>query len=147
MTFPALALCIAVGVAALAFGVPALRRQWITRALMPLVARLLPRLGDTERVALEAGTVGWDGQLFSGSPDWKGLRRERFFGLIIPESYGGLSFSAQAHTAVVTMLASRSVTAAVTVMVPNSLGPAELLLHYGTPEQRDHYLPRLARGE
>ena len=184
---------LALGIALLAFGVPALRRQWLTRALMPLVARLLPRLGDTERIALEAGTVGWDGQLFSGSPDWTSffafaprglsdseqafldgpvqdlcerlddweitragdlpeaiwqlLRRERYFGLIIPERYGGLGFSAQAHAAVVTKLASRSVTAAVTVMVPNSLGPAELLLHYGTQAQRDHYLPRLARGE
>ena len=78
---------------------------------------------------------------------WDTLRSERFFGLIIPESYGGLGFSARAHAAVVTKLASRSVTAAVTVMVPNSLGPAELLLHYGTDEQRNHYLPRLARGD
>jgi acyl-CoA dehydrogenase len=170
-----------------------LRERWLTRPLMPRIARLLPRLGETERIALEAGTVGWDGELFSGAPDWRALlarettpltaaerafldgpveevcaalhdweilqagdlpepvwqrlRRERFFGLIIPQKYGGLGFSAQAHAAVVTKLASRSVTAAVTVMVPNSLGPAELLLAYGTPEQRDHYLPRLARGE
>jgi acyl-CoA dehydrogenase len=170
-----------------------IREQWLTRPLMPWIARLLPRLGDTERIALEAGTVGWDGELFSGAPNWRELvareptalsareqafldgpveelcaqlhdweivqagdlpqtvwqflRRERFFGLIIPEQYGGLGFSAQAHAAVVTKLASRSITAAVTVMVPNSLGPAELLLAYGTPEQRDYYLPRLARGE
>jgi acyl-CoA dehydrogenase len=182
-----------IAAAALAFGLTDFRRGWITLRLMPIVARLLPRLGETERVALEAGTVGWDGELFSGAPDWSALlsfrskrlsreeqafldgpvdalcrrlddwaitqrgdlpedvwetlRRERFFGLIIPDSYGGLGFSAQAHAAVVTMLASRSVTAAVTVMVPNSLGPAELLLHYGTEAQRAHYLPRLARGE
>ena len=169
------------------------RRRWITRPLMPRVARILPRLGDTERVALEAGSVGWDGELFSGAPDWPALfafrakplsdaeqaflagpveelcarlddwlirqtgdlseetwaflRRERFFGLIIPEAYGGRGFSAQAHAAVLQKLASRSLTAAVTVMVPNSLGPAELLLHYGTDAQRDYYLPRLARGE
>jgi acyl-CoA dehydrogenase len=169
------------------------RRRLVTRALMPRVARLLPRLGDTERIALEAGTVGWDGELFSGAPDWRALfdfkpsplsdaeqaflagpveelcarlddwvitqtgdlpaevwefvRRERFFGLIIPEAYGGRGFSAQAHAAVLQKLASRSLTAAVTVMVPNSLGPAELLLHYGTDAQRDHYLPRLARGD
>ncbi len=67
--------------------------------------------------------------------------------MIIPEEYGGLGFSAAAHSAVVTKVASRSITAAVTVMVPNSLGPAELLLHYGTDEQKRHYLPRLARGE
>jgi acyl-CoA dehydrogenase len=169
------------------------RARWVTRPLMPRIARLLPRLGETERIALEAGSVGFDGQLFSGSPDWQALfdfqskqlsdaelaflagpvealcaqlddwvitqtgdlpeevweflRRERFFGLIIPERYGGREFSAQAHAAVIQKLASRSLTAAVTVMVPNSLGPAELLLHYGTDEQRDYYLPRLARGD
>jgi acyl-CoA dehydrogenase len=169
------------------------RQRWITRALMPRIAKLLPRLGETERVALEAGSVGWDGELFSGAPDWPALfafrakplsaaeqaflsgpveelcarlddweitqagdlapeiwaflRRERFFGLIIPEAYGGRGFSAQAHAAVIQKLASRSLTAAVTAMVPNSLGPAELLLHYGTDAQRDYYLPRLARGE
>jgi acyl-CoA dehydrogenase len=66
--------------------------------------------------------------------------------MIIPEEHGGLGFSAAAHSAVIVKLASRSVTAAVTVMVPNSLGPAELLLHYGTDAQRKHYLPRLASG-
>ena len=66
--------------------------------------------------------------------------------MIIPKEYGGLGFSALAHSAVVTKLSTRSNAAAVTVMVPNSLGPAELLLHYGTDAQKDHYLPRLARG-
>ncbi len=182
-----------VGFVACAFGVRDWRRAWITRRVMPRIAKLLPRLGDTERIAIEAGTVGWDAELFSGAPNWSALmdfrcatlsqaerefldgpveqlcarlddweitqsgdlpeevwtslRRERYFGLIIPESYGGLGFSARAHAAVVTKIASRSVTAAVTVMVPNSLGPAELLLHYGTEAQRKHYLPRLARGE
>ena len=78
---------------------------------------------------------------------WAFIREHRMFGMIIPEQYGGLGFSAQAHSAVVMKLASRNLTAAITVMVPNSLGPGELLLHYGTDEQRDHYLPRLARGE
>jgi acyl-CoA dehydrogenase len=169
------------------------RQRFVTRALLPRIAQMLPRLGDTERIALEAGTVGWDGELFSGAPDfralfafrakplseaerafldgpveelcarlddwtiaqsgdlpddlWEFVLRERFFGLIIPEAYGGRGFSAQAHAAVLQKLASRSITAAVTVMVPNSLGPAELLLHYGTDAQRDYYLPRLARGE
>jgi len=78
---------------------------------------------------------------------WRFIRNNGFFGMIIPEAHGGLGFSAQANSAVVMKLASRNVTAAVTVMVPNSLGPGELLLHYGTDEQKAHYLPRLASGE
>src|SRR5262249_48928802 len=142
---------------------------------------------------LEAGTVWWDAELFSGAPDWKRLiefeckplsddeqrfldgpveelcrmvddhdvhqrgdltpetwefiKRQKFMGMIIPKEFGGLGFSAIANSAVVTKLSSRSVTASVTVMVPNSLGPAELLLHYGTDAQKKHYLPRLAVGE
>jgi acyl-CoA dehydrogenase len=180
-------------VLAVVFGVPAARRRVVTSRLMPVIARALPRMSATERIALEAGTVWWDGELFSGHPAWRKLleftprplsaeeraflegpveqlcamvddwevgqhgdlspavwdflKRHRFFGMIIPADYGGLGFSAIAHSAVVTKIASRSITAAVTVMVPNSLGPAELLLHYGTEEQRRHYLPRLARGE
>lgn len=170
-----------------------LRRNLITRFIMPLIAKALPRMGETERVALEAGSVWWDGDLFSGNPDWKKLlnfkqatlsakeeaflngpveelcrrlndweilqggdlpkdiwaflKEKKFFGMIIPENYGGLGLSATAHGAVVTKISSRSVTAAVTVMVPNSLGPAELLLHYGTDVQKNYYLPRLASGE
>ncbi len=170
-----------------------LRRDYATHFVMPLVGRMLPRLGDTEREALEAGSAWWDGELFRGAPDWRRLlafevaklsdaerafldgpveevcrslddwdvqqrgdlppavwerlRRERFFGMIIPEEWGGLGFSAQAHSAVIVKLASRSIACAVTVMVPNSLGPAELLLHYGTDTQKRHYLPRLATGE
>ena len=184
---------IAFGGLALVIGIRSLRRRLVSRWVMRLIEPLLPRMGDTERIALEAGTVWWDGDLFSGNPDWKKLlsftpqvlseeeqafldgpveelcamadewdvvqrgdlplpvwdhiRRHRFFGMIIPEAYGGLGFSAAAHSAVITKLASRSVTAAVTVMVPNSLGPAELLLHYGTEEQKRQYLPRLAIGE
>jgi acyl-CoA dehydrogenase len=172
---------------------PARRSELVTRRLAPRIAALLPKLGATERVALEAGTVWWDAALFSGRPEWRELlafaprplsaaeqafldgpveelcrllddwqivqrgdlppevwemlRKERFFGMIIPQRFDGLGFSAQAHSAVVQKLASRSVSAAVTVMVPNSLGPGELLLHYGTPEQQQRYLPRLARGE
>ncbi len=178
---------------ALVFGIRLVRRGLVSWWVMRLIAPLLPRMGETERVALEAGTVWWDGDLFSGNPDWHKLlsfklrelsEKERalidgpveefcatvnewdvvqagdlsseqwdflrlhgFFGMIIPEEYGGLGFSGAAHSAVITKLASRSVTAAVTVMVPNSLGPAELLLHYGTEEQKRHYLPRLASGE
>ena len=177
----------------LIFGIPAIRRQIVTRPLMPAFAAALPRMGETERVALDAGTVWWDGDLFSGNPDWKKLlgfqnpglsereqeflegpveelcrmlneweitqarrlppeawefmKKHRFLGMIIPEEYGGLGFSALAHSAVVIKVASRSIAAAVTVMVPNSLGPAELLLHYGTDDQKNYYLPRLASGD
>jgi acyl-CoA dehydrogenase len=78
---------------------------------------------------------------------WEFLKRKGFFGMIIPRQYGGLGFSAYAHSEVVRRISLRSVTAAVTVMVPNSLGPGELLLQFGTQAQRDHWLPRLAQGE
>ncbi len=191
-----LAFNLAVILAALAvvvFGLPVIRRPLVSAPVMRLVRAILPTMGDTERIALEAGTVWWDGDLFSGNPDWRKLldfqpqalsererafldgpveelcrmvddwrinqdrdlspevwdflKRERFFGMIVPEEYGGLGFSAIGHSAVVVKISSRSVTAAVTVMVPNCLGPAELLLHYGTDEQKKYYLPRLARGE
>jgi len=79
-------------------------------------------------------------------PVWEFMKHHRFFGMIIPKAYGGLEMSALAHSQVVMKVASRSVSAAVTVMVPNSLGPAELLLRYGTQQQKDYYLPRLATG-
>ena len=180
-------------VLALVFGLPPLRRSLVSRWVMPRFAKVLPRLGDTERIALEAGTVWWDGDLFAGMPDWQKLldfqprplsdeeqafldgpteelcrrisdwdiyqqrdlpapiwdfiKQQRFLGMILPKEHGGLGFSALAHSRVVTRIASRSVTAAVTVMVPNSLGPGELLLHYGTDAQKQRYLARLARGE
>jgi len=179
---------------ALLLNLPFLRRLLLTGPLLKIFRNQLPPISDTERAALEAGSVWWEAELFRGDPDWRKLlavpppqlsaaeqafldgpvetlcamvddwdithvrrdlppdawdfmKRNGFFGMIVPKRYGGLEFSAQAHSAVVVKLASRSVTAAVTVMVPNSLGPAELLLRYGTPAQKDHYLPRLARGE
>lgn len=78
---------------------------------------------------------------------WEYLKQERFFGMMIPKEYGGLGFSYTAYSAVMTKLASRSFTHTATVGVTNSLGPAKLLLYYGTPDQKAHYLPRLARGE
>ena len=179
---------------ALILNLPLLRRPILARPLLKLFKQMLPPLSDTEREALEAGTVGWDGELFSGNPYWhkllslpaprlapaeqafldgpveelcrmlddwriveldrdlppevwQFLKEKRFFGMIIPPEYGGLGFSVLAHSQVIMKLASRSVTAAVTAMVPNSLGPAELLLHYGTREQKDHYLPLLATGK
>jgi len=91
----------------------------------------------------------WDVFVRKGFTDetWEFMKKHRFFGLIIPEKYGGRDFSAAAHSSVIVKLASRCGPLATTVMVPNSLGPAELLMHYGTEEQKDHYLPRLARGE
>lgn len=77
---------------------------------------------------------------------WTYLKEKTFFGIIIPKKYGGLEFSATAHSTIIQKIASRSIPAAVTVMVPNSIGPAELLMHYGTEEQKEYYLPRLARG-
>lgn len=78
---------------------------------------------------------------------WDYLKRERFFGLVSPKEYGGLGFSATAHSTIVGKISARSSSAAVTVMVPNSLGPAELIIHYGTDAQKNYYLPRLAKGE
>ncbi len=87
-------------------------------------------------------------ELFDLPPGvWEQIRKHRFFGMIIPKQYGGLGFSALAHSTVVMKIGTRSTSAAVTVMVPNSLGPGELLMHYGTEEQKNRYLPRLARGE
>ncbi|MDR7022605.1 acyl-CoA dehydrogenase [Pseudomonas peli] len=172
---------------------PQQRRSLFTAPLFAWFKRVLPPMSATERDAIEAGTVWWDGELFSGRPDWDTLlaypkaqlteeeqafidgptealcamvsdwqigqqmdlpaeawthiKQHGFFALIIPKQYGGKGFSAYAHSQVAMKLATRSGDLASTVMVPNSLGPAELLLHYGTEAQRDHYLPRLARGE
>src|SRR5690348_1335651 len=184
---------IALVVLALIFGLPPLRRLLVSRFAMKAMAKVLPRLGDTERIALEAGTVWWDAELFGGRPDWDKLlafqpkplsaeeqafldgpvnelcarlddwqiqqqrdlpasvwafmKSNGFFGMGIPKEYGGHAFSAIMHSRVVTKISTRSVAAAVTVMVPNSLGPGELLLHYGTDAQKKYYLPRLARGD
>ena len=194
-SMPVVATLIAVAgvIVAFAFGIPSLRQQLFSARLVRALASRAPRIGATERIALEAGTVWWDGELFSGKPNWRRLldfsvqplseeehafldgpvetlcrmindwdiaqerdlspetwrflKDEGFLGMIIPKRYGGKEFSAIGHSAVVTKIASRSTVAAVTVMVPNSLGPAELLLHYGTEAQREHYLPRLASGE
>lgn len=77
---------------------------------------------------------------------WKYIKEKGFFGLVISKEYGGKGFSARAHSDIVMKIASRSAAAAVTVMVPNSLGPGELVHYYGTDEQRAKYLPKLADG-
>jgi acyl-CoA dehydrogenase len=171
-----------------------LRRQWLSAPFMAIYRKMLPTLSETEKVALEAGTVGWEGELFAGNPNWNTLlqqhwpqlseeeqafvdgpveelcqmlkpwensheladlppevwsflKENRFFGMIIPKEFGGLEFSALAHRAVLQKIGSVCAVAGSTVAVPNSLGPAELLVHYGTEEQKNYYLPRLAKGE
>lgn len=173
--------------------VPPLRKALFMKPMLGYFRAVLPPMSDTEREALEAGTVWWEPELFSGRPNWqklvdsepaslseeeqafldgpveeiceeiddwkinhelkdlppeiwKKLGDYGFFGMIIPKKYGGLEFSAYGHSAVVTKIASRSNVAATHTMVPNSLGPGQLLMEYGTQEQRDHYLPRLAKG-
>jgi acyl-CoA dehydrogenase len=176
-----------------ALNIPWLRRKLLTDRILAIYRRILPDMSQTEKEAIDAGTVWWDADLFSGRPDWDKLLAVRapslspeeqafldgpveelcamcddwqithelqdlpahvwqfikdqgFLGMIIPKKYGGLGFSALAHSAVVMKLSTRSSAAAISVMVPNSLGPAELLLHYGTDAQKDYYLPRLAKG-
>ena len=173
---------------------PDIRREKVTRPALDIYRTMLPSMSDTEREALEAGSIWWDGQLFSGMPDWDQLmsfpapklsdeeqafidgpceelcsmlddwdisheradmppvawefiKKHKFFAMIIPKHYGGLEFSAYANAMVIAKLASRNTAASSTVGVPNSLGPAELLLHYGTEEQKDHWLPGLAAGK
>ncbi|NOH79529.1 acyl-CoA dehydrogenase [Vibrio sp. RE86] len=170
-----------------------LRRKWVSDPAFKLFKKVLPPLSSTEKEAMEAGSVWWDGELFSGKPDftklhqypkptlsaeeqsfmdneletllemlddhniikedrdlppevWEFLRKERFFSLIISKEYGGREFSSLANSTIVTRIATRSISTAVSVMVPNSLGPGELLSHYGTQEQKDYWLPRLADG-
>ncbi len=170
-----------------------LRKQLLTRHLFQRARKAMPVMSSTEREALEAGTVGWEGELFSGAPHfdtlwqaptvrlteeeqafldgptatlcrmlndwdithnrtdlppdvWSFIKEKGFLGMIIPKQYGGLEFSATAQMSVLVKLYGHSITAATTVSVPNSLGPAELLLKYGTEEQKNYYLPRLANG-
>ncbi|NVJ49038.1 MAG: acyl-CoA dehydrogenase [Gammaproteobacteria bacterium] len=171
-----------------------LRKDKITLPIFKLFKSVLPPMNQTEKDALEAGDVWWDGDLFKGNPDWNKMldypkpelskeerefvdvqteklcslvddwkvthedkdlpkaawdymKKEGFLGMIIPKEYGGKGFSAFAHSTVVQKLATRCGALGVSVMVPNSLGPSELLLHYGTDEQKNYYLPRLAKGE
>ena len=178
---------------AIPLNIPVLRRKLMSDWIFAAFRKVLPPMSQTEREAIEAGTVWWDAELFSGRPQWRKLldapvpaltadeqhfleheteelcamvtdwettnvyrdlppavwqfiKDKGFWGMNIAKEYGGLGFSAYAHSQVMTKLSTHSGTISVTVMVPNSLGPGELLAHYGTDEQKRYYLPRLAKG-
>lgn len=167
-------------------------RTFVAQQVYKLAKRVMPRMSNTEKAALESGTVGFDRDIFSGSPSlasldkysvqlnaeeqnfmdnevqqlcemiedyevsrtqdlplkvWRFIKDKGFLGMIIPKEYGGKQFSAHGHSVVITKIATRSAAAATTVCVPNSLGPAELLLRYGTEEQKNYFLPDLANGK
>ncbi|RJX71695.1 acyl-CoA dehydrogenase [Vibrio sinensis] len=174
--------------------VPQLRQPLISAKALILFRKVLPAMSQTEKEALDAGTVWWEADLFKGNPDWNKLhdikaptlsqeeqafldgpvsevcsmvndyqvtheladlpphiwqylKDHKFFAMIIKKQYGGLEFSAYAQSLVLQKLTGVSSVLSSTVGVPNSLGPGELLQHYGTQEQKDHYLPRLAAGK
>lgn len=183
------------GALAVIFNIKPIRALLISSGVMKVfkALELMPAISETERTAIEAGSVWVEKELFSGKPDFKRLRgeaypqltaeeqafmdgpveklcamiddwkiwqerempkevwdyikKEKFFGMIVPKEYGGLGISALANSEVVKKISSRSLAAGITVMVPNSLGPAELLSHYGTDAQKKRYLPKLATGE
>jgi acyl-CoA dehydrogenase len=171
-----------------------LRERLLTRKIFVMLRRVIPVMSNTEKEALESGTITWEGDIFSGHPNfeklwsmpvvelseeeqafiegpvntlcrlindweishergdlspelWRFIKENRFFGMLIPKEYGGLEFSATAQMSILVKLYGRSISVATTIAVPNSLGPAELLLKYGTEIQKDYYLPRLATGE
>lgn len=187
-------LCIFVFIPLVIMNLPLLRRKLLSAWVLQAYKKQKPSMSQTEKEALESGTVGWEGDLFSGQPDWdKLLRRkvsqlsekeqaflddeveklcktinnwrinlnpigitrdiwdklksQRFFSLIIPENFGGRDFSALGHSEVISKISSLNTSVGTVAGVPNSLGPAELLLHYGSEQQKNYYLPRLASGE
>ena len=176
------------------FAVPTIRQTLVSQKALSLFKKVLPAMSQTEKEALEAGTVWWEAELFKGKPEWKKLQNiadpklseaeqafldgpvndvcemvndyqvtheladlpsevwqylkdHKFFAMIIKKKYGGLEFSAYAQSLVLQKLTGVSSVLSSTVGVPNSLGPGELLQHYGTEEQKNHYLPRLAEGK
>ena len=175
------------------FLIPRIRLLIFTKPLFNAMRKALPPIGLTERIALEAGSVWWDAELFQGNPNWKELSEleatelteeeqsfvdnevntlcsminsyeivanqdlpeevwryifdNGFLGIIISKEFSGLGFSHFAHATIVGKLSSASQFLGIAVMVPNSLGPGELLLKYGTEKQKQHYLPRLAKGQ
>jgi acyl-CoA dehydrogenase len=181
-------------IVALPLNIESLRKQYISKPILKIYKKIMPEMSSTEKDAIDAGTVWWDGEIFSGNPNWqtlhnipqarltaeeqafiKGpveevckmcndwevthknadlspevwqfLKDHKFFAMIIKKKYGGLDFSAYCQSRVLQKLSSISSVLSTTVGVPNSLGPGELLQHYGTEKQKNHYLPRLAVGE
>lgn len=169
------------------------RRRLVSRPAFKAIKKIIPPVSETERVALEGGTVGWDAELFSGDPDydklraispihlsdeeqaflegpteqlcamisdwqvratdkeipeeiWTFIKEHGFLGMLISRAHGGLGFSPQAQSLILGKIATRSPDVSVIVMVPNSLGPGELIEKFGTEQQIEHYLPRLAKG-
>ncbi len=178
----------------LAFSAKQLRQKYVSLPFFSIFKKMLPPLSETEQEAIDAGTVWWDGQLFSGNPDWKSLikidkprltqeeqafidgpvtelcrmsdawkinhdwnvipepiidfvRSNGFLAMIIPKEYGGLGLSAVAQSEVLIKISNTGAAITYLVAVPNSLGPGELLIKYGTEEQKNYYLPRLAEGK
>ena len=176
------------------FAVSSIRQSLISRKALVMFKKVLPAMSQTEKEALDAGTVWWEAELFKGKPEWQKLhaikapklskeeqafldgpvnevcamvsdfqvtheladlppevwqylKDNKFFAMIIKKKYGGLEFSAYAQSLVLQKLTGVSGVLSSTVGVPNSLGPGELLQHYGTEEQKNHYLPRLAEGK
>ncbi|WP_165312068.1 acyl-CoA dehydrogenase FadE [Vibrio ziniensis] len=174
--------------------VPSIRQAAISGKALTVFKKVLPAMSQTEKEALDAGTVWWEAELFKGKPNWQQLhdipapqlseeeraflegpvnkvcamvndyqvtheladlppevwqylKDNKFFAMIIKKKYGGLEFSAYAQSLVLQKLTGVSGVLSSTVGVPNSLGPGELLQHYGTKEQQDYYLPRLAQGK
>ncbi|MEE2684522.1 MAG: acyl-CoA dehydrogenase [Pseudomonadota bacterium] len=177
----------------LCLNIASLRKEYLTVPIYNSLKNKLPKLSSTEREALEAGGVWWEGEFFSGMPNWdkllnlkpgklskeeqdfldgpteelcamlndweinhdlldlpdkawKYLKEKKFFSLIIPKKYGGLGFSPLAVSLILSKASSCNSTLTSIMSVPNSLGPAELLLHYGTEEQKNYWLPRLAKS-
>ena len=176
------------------FAIPSIRTKFVSAPMLSMVRKILPPISETEQEAIDAGTVWWDGELFSGKPQWNNLLKAAkpevsieeqafldgpvnelsrmsdswkinhdwsiipkhitqyvldngFLGMIIPKKYGGLEFSAVAQAKVLLKLSNTGSGISYLVGVPNSLGPGELLLKYGTEDQKNYYLPRLASGQ
>lgn len=169
-----------------------IKRTFLSRAMYNAAKKVMPPISQTEQIALGSGTIGFDRDIFTGSPSlkklnetydsklsteesaflshqvdslcsllndhevsqkkdfskeaWDYMRDEKFFGMKIPKEWGGLGFSTAAVSAVLSKLATQCFDANATVAVPNSLGPGELLVRYGTPAQKEYFLPRLADG-